>query len=103
MKNAIEPSLHIPYHLGYSRFREGLLSSKGVKMKTVIERETSLGTTLRLTLEALTDERVRILEYYRKPKGSSQFRRVKSDEGEVLPFSQLGLEESFAELFAEVG
>ena len=63
-------------------------------------RTTSLGTTLRLVLEPAGEERVRVLEYHRKPKRSEKFKRVKSEEGVVLPFEQLNLDKSFTELFA---
>lgn len=69
--------------------------------KTVtFERETSVGTTLRVTLQPLEPPFVRILEYYRKPKTSERFKRVRSEEGAVLSFEQLGIEASFAEFFS---
>lgn len=64
------------------------------------EKTTSLGTTVRSVLEPVGGDRVRILEYYRKPKRSTQFRRVKSEEGKVLPFEQLGLDTSYREFFS---
>lgn len=67
----------------------------------VINKVTSLGTTLKVTLEPLEGERVRVLEYYRKAKRASQFKRVKSEEGQVISFDKLNLEQSFDELFAE--
>ena len=65
----------------------------------VFEKTTSLGTTVRSVLKPVGGERVRILEYYRKPKHSTQFRRVKSEEGKILPFAQLGLDSSYHEFF----
>lgn len=63
------------------------------------EKTTSIGTTVRSVLEPVGNERVKILEYHRKPKHSSQFRRVKSEEGKVLPFAQLGLDTSYDKFF----
>ena len=67
--------------------------------KVTFEKTTSLGTTVRSVLEPVGGERVKILEYHRKPKHSSQFRRVKSEEGKVLPFAQLGLNTSYDKFF----
>lgn len=66
---------------------------------TTFEKTTSLGTTVRSVLEPVGGERVKILEYHRKPKRGTQFRRVKSEEGKVLPFAQLGLTTSYEEFF----
>lgn len=63
------------------------------------ERETSVGTVVRSTVEALGENRVRVLEYYRKPRHSAQFRRAKQEEGVVLPFEQLGVEASYDDFF----
>lgn len=63
------------------------------------ERETSVGTVARSTVEALSENRVRVLEYYRKPRHSAQFRRAKQEEGVVLPFAQLGLEMNCDDFF----
>jgi hypothetical protein len=64
-----------------------------------IERTLSTGTTLKLKLEALKDERVRILEYWRKSRRGVSFRRVKDEEGKVIAFNQLNLPQSYADLF----
>ncbi len=65
----------------------------------VFEKTTSLGTTVRSVLKPVGGERVRILEYHRKPKHGTHFRRVKSEEGKTLPFAQLGSDTSYAEFF----
>ena len=64
-----------------------------------VERETSLGTTLRLKLEPLANQQVKILEYYRKPKGSDKFKRVRQEEKQIFAFDDLNLGQSFNELF----
>ncbi len=64
-----------------------------------VERQTSLGTTLRLKLEPLPKENVKIIEYYRKPKGSDKFRRVKQEEKQIHAFSDLKLNQSYNEVF----
>ena len=65
----------------------------------VFEKTTSLGTTVRSVLKPVGGERVKILEYHRKPKHSTHFRRVKSEEGKTLPFAQLGSDSSYHEFF----
>ena len=68
--------------------------------KTVlIEKVTSLGTVLRLKLEPLDNKQVKVLEYWRKPKHSAKFKRVKNEEDKVLAFAEFGLELSFQALF----
>ena len=67
--------------------------------KVTFEKTTSLGTTVRSVLEPVGGERVKILEYHRKPKNGTQFRRVKSEEGKILPFAQLGLNTSYDKFF----
>ena len=66
---------------------------------TFVERETSTGNVVRLKLEPVGSEQVRILEYHRKQVGAREFKRVKGEEGAVYPFASLGLAESFDELF----
>ena len=65
----------------------------------VVERATSLGGTVKLKLEPLGENKVKILEHHRKHKGKEGFKRVKAEEGVVLPFAQLKLTESYDELF----
>lgn len=69
-------------------------------MSTVtVERVLSTGTTLKLRLEPVANEKVRILEFWRKPRRSVSFRRVKDEEGRVVAFDQLKLAQSYAQLF----
>ena len=68
--------------------------------KTVfIEKVTSLGTVLRLKLEPLDNEQVKLLEDWRKPKRSAKFKRVHNEEGKVLAFEALKLRQGFQEVF----
>ena len=57
---------------------------------------------MRLKLEPVGDERVKVLEYHRKQVGSRDFRRVRNEEGLVYPFASLGLAERFEDLFGLV-
>lgn len=70
-----------------------------MRENVVVNKTTSFGTTLKVTLEPLEKEQVRIIEYYRKAKHSSQFKRVRSEEGKVVAFEQLKLDKTFGELF----
>ncbi len=63
------------------------------------ERTTSMGTVIRSTVEALEGNKVRILEYCRKPRHGGQFKRAKQEEGAVIPFEHLGLKGSFEDFF----
>lgn len=65
----------------------------------VVERTTSMGTTIRVNLEPAGDGRVIVHEYLRRAKGGSRFQRVASEEGVVVPFEKLGLEQSYEALF----
>ena len=65
----------------------------------MVEKVTSLGSTVRLKLEPLGEHKVKIVEYHRKHKGKEVFKRVKSEEGGVVPFAQLGLAGSYEALF----
>ncbi len=68
--------------------------------KTVlVERELSTGSILRLKLEPLEDERVRVIEYYRKGFLSDKFKRHPDEEGKVFTFESLNLKESYTALF----
>ena len=66
---------------------------------TYVERETSTGNVVKLKLEPLEGEQVRVLEYHRKQVGSRDFRRVRGEEGVVYPFASLKLEARFEDLF----
>ncbi|MFA5568452.1 MAG: hypothetical protein WC972_07370 [Trueperaceae bacterium] len=61
------------------------------------------GSTVRLLLEPLPGERVRIREYYRRRKDQTRFERVREQEGQSVTFELLRLERSFAELFPQAG
>jgi hypothetical protein len=65
----------------------------------VVERVTSMGSSIRMKLEPLSDGKVKVLEYYRKTKDSAQFKRVKSEEGQIVAFEKLGLKQSFTAIF----
>jgi len=70
-----------------------------MRENVVVDKITSFGTTLRVTLEPLDNEQVKIIEYRRKAKRAAQFKRVPSEEGKVVAFEQLKLDTSFTELF----
>ena len=74
-------------------FQDDLFSSA-----RVVERTLSHGTVLRLKLEPLPGERVRVLEYHRKAPGE-RWGRVLEEEGRTLRYDQLRLSPSFADLF----
>lgn len=61
----------------------------------------STGSTVRLLLEPLPDQHVRILEYHRLRRGEARYHRQKDEEGQVMPFRLLNLEQSFEELFPQ--
>ncbi len=61
------------------------------------------GSTVRLLLEPLPGERVRIREYYRRRKDQARFERVRKQEGQSVTFELLRLERSFADLFPQAG
>jgi hypothetical protein len=54
--------------------------------------ESSVGSTVEVRYEIIDAEHVRILEYRRKPRGGSHFRRVKTEEGRVVHVDQLPFE-----------
>lgn len=64
----------------------------------LVERTLQNGTVLRLKLEPLPGERVRVLEYSRKPPGE-RWRRVRGAEGRTLSYERLHLSRTFAEVF----
>lgn len=75
-------------------FQDALFSSA-----RMVERMLPNGTTLRLKLEPLPRERVKVLEYHRRAPGE-RWRRVQEEEGRVLVYGQLKLAQPFDELFA---
>jgi len=68
----------------------------------LVERTLQNGTVLRLKLEPLPGERVRVLEYSRKVPGE-RWRRVPEEEGRTLRYDQLHLSRTFAEVFPPKG
>jgi hypothetical protein len=74
-------------------FQDDLFSSA-----RLVERTLSNGTVLRLKLEPLPGERVKVLEYHRKAPGE-RWQRLSEEEGRTLPYDQLKLPRSFADLF----
>lgn len=79
--------------MGVTVFQDGLFDAA-----REVERQLASGTVLRLRLEPLSGERVRVLSYHRKVSGRG-WQRVPEEEGRTLRYTQLGLEPPFAELF----
>ncbi len=65
-----------------------------------VERMLKNGTVMRLKLEPLPGERVRVLEYHRKAPGE-RWQRVREEEGRVLPYTQLRLSATYRALFGD--
>ncbi len=61
----------------------------------------STGSTVRVLLEPLPDKQVRILEYHRRRKGETRYQRQKDEEGFVVDYDQLKLEQGFDEFFPQ--
>ena len=74
-------------------FQDDLFSSV-----RLVERTLPNGTVLRLKLEPLPGERVRVLEYHRQAPGE-KWGRVPEEEGRTLRYDQLKLSLPFAYLF----
>jgi hypothetical protein len=66
----------------------------------VVERTLKNGITIRARLEPLGDERVRILEYYRRDR-SGKWQRRPEEEGRTASFSTLGLTDSYSGIFGD--
>jgi hypothetical protein len=64
----------------------------------VVERTLKNGILLRLKLEPLPGERVRVLEYHRKASGERR-QRLREEESRTLHYDQLKLRHPFAEVF----
>ena len=67
-----------------------------------VQRTLQNGTVLRLKLEPLPGERVRVSEYHRKVPGT-KWQRLREEEGRVVRYEQLKLTSSFAEVFTTFG
>lgn len=75
---------------------------KATENTAVAERTIeSTGSQLRLLLRPLPDQKVEILEYHRCRKGESRYNRQKDEEGHILPFHLLKLDQTFEELFPQ--
>lgn len=66
---------------------------------TVERHLPDLHIHLKLLLEPLDGEKVRIVEYRRRRDNEQRYTRVKEQEGEVYPYAQLNLDQPFEELF----
>ena len=60
-----------------------------------VERTLSSGSTVRLWLEPLEGERVKVLEFWRKLPCSEKFKRCHDEEGKTLAYASLGLSQSY--------
>lgn len=67
--------------------------------RVIVERELINGTVIRLLIEPVENERVRVLEYHRLSPKTNRFKRQFEQENKVLEFGKLGLSLSFADLF----
>ena len=95
-----------------SRCREDKRFQSSVAMTTfqdslfetarLVERTLPNGTVLRLKLEPLLGETVKVSEYHRKVFGT-KWQRLPEEEGRVVRFDQLKLTSSFAEVFTTFG
>ena len=65
----------------------------------MVERTLPSGTVLRLLLEPLPGERVRVLEYHRRVP-NERWQRLHEEEGRTLRYEQLKLSCVFAEVFS---
>lgn len=65
----------------------------------MVERTHLAGAVLRLKLEPLLGERVKILEYHRKTPGE-RWQRAHEEEGRVVVYNQLKLVQPFDKLFS---
>jgi hypothetical protein len=65
----------------------------------IVERTLERGTVIRMKLEPLGKQRVKVLAYYRKQRGGS-WRRCTEEEGRVLDYWKLGLPQAYNSVFA---
>jgi hypothetical protein len=65
-----------------------------------VERRLASGATVRVKLEPLGDQHVRILEYRRRWHDAGRWERRSAEEGRVVPFAALGLGLPFDAIFA---
>ncbi len=64
----------------------------------VVQRLLKNGSSIRMKLEPLGEGRVKILEYSRKAQGGV-WHRCPDEEGRVLPYEQLRLQQRYESLF----
>lgn len=65
-----------------------------------VERRLTSGATVRVRLEPLPDERVKVLEYLRRTRDSARWERRTLEEGRTYRFASLGLGLPFHDIFA---
>lgn len=65
-----------------------------------VERRLPSGSTVRLRLEPLPDEQVRVVEYLRRAHDGARWERRTDEEGRSYPLAALGLGLPFRDLFA---
>jgi len=68
-----------------------------------VERQTSTGATVRVTVEPVDGELVRVLSYERRRRGATTWERIEREEGRVMPWEQLGSGVAFAAVFTAAG
>lgn len=69
-------------------------------MKVTLEREMPLsGATIRVALEPLEGERVRVVQMSRRKPDSERFFKVDGEAGRICRWDQLGFDRPFAEVF----
>lgn len=72
------------------------------RQTAVAERRIDgLHINLKLLLEPLDDQKVRIVEYHRKRDDEQRWHRVKEQEGQVYDYAKLKLTHAFEELFPQ--
>ncbi len=65
-----------------------------------VERRLPSGATVRLRLEPLEGEHVRVVEYLRRARDGARWERRADEEGRSYPLASLGLGLTFGTLFA---
>lgn len=73
---------------------------QAVRVERVLEQPP---VTIRAEIEPLGSGRVRIVRYERRRPHATRFERVRSMEGRVVVFEQLGLDVSYGSLFPQAG
>lgn len=65
-----------------------------------VERRLDSGVTVRVRLEPLPDQRVRVVEYLRRAKDAGAWQRRHAEEGRVYHCDALGFDLAFHDIFA---